>query len=395
MRMPDTDRVPTGRGIEGGQRRRQLLQTGLGLAGAALALNVMAAAKPATLALEAATTFRNSATLHATDSQSGAHEGTHQPSQREPFHPTETHASLAVPFDGTLAQQGSRVPEIGGFSPQDGLQWLEQHWQDVLKVGIPIGAGAIIAKIVHDKFTTNKAMELSFQRALTLMESPDSESKAVAAQELLYLLSDPQSEAYHQRIFAMAVDHFRQRKVENIDQSATSADFKFVPVLVFAALALRDRLQRKGANLGAARNEYLNASNIHMDGLSLREADLSYLRLERATFTGAVLDFANFSHADLAGADLSRTTLNRTDLSHAILSGTKLTGARARDVNLRRALLRKTDFEQTDLSYANLEEAELGDDANLKGANISRATGLTSEMRKKYLDMGAIEQDRL
>lgn len=391
--MPDNERSLTGLGPVVGQRRRQLLRTGLGLAGTALALDVMAAAKPAALALEAATKARTSGRLGTTDAHIGAQDVPQIASQREPFHPSETQVQTVVRFDGTLAQQGNRAAEIGVFSPQDALPWLEQHWREVALVGIPVATVATIAKAVHGRFTASKAMASSFQRALTLSESTDIGEKADAAIELLYLLSMPKSEKYHQRIFAMAVDHFRQRNVENVDQRETVADFKYVPVLVFSALALRDRLQSKGANLEAARKELLNASHIHLDGLSLKDADLSYLVMEHATFTGAVLNSANFSHADLAGADLRHTTLNGTDLSHAILSGTKLNRARARGVNLRHALLRNADLEHADLSSANLEEAQLGDAANLQGTSIYRATGLTSEMRKKCLDMGATEQE--
>jgi uncharacterized protein YjbI with pentapeptide repeats len=282
---------------------------------------------------------------------------------------------------------------MAGFSTEDGLHWLEQHWQDVLKVGIPIGAVATLAMFVQGRVTAAKSMESSFQRALSLLESPDVESQVAAAEELLYVLGDPRSEKYHPRIFATAVDHFRQRNVNDVDRRETIADFKFVPVLVLSASAIRGKLQRKGVNVGDAREAYLNASHMHLDGLSLREADLSYLVLQHGTFTGAVLASANLSHADLTGADFRHTTLNNTNLSHAILVGTRLQGARARDANLRHAHLRMTDLAQADLSYANLEEAELSDDVNVTGANIYRATGVSGEIRKKYLGMGAIEQN--
>lgn len=397
--MADQERSPKGRGPELGQSRRQVLQTGLGLAGTALALHVMAAARPAAPAVAAAQESRNSGKRSTTDAQIPAKEALQHGAQSEPVHPALTQAqpagSSAGSIDGTLPQQGAIVPEIGDFSPQIGIQWLEQHWQDMLKVGAPVGIGAIIVKIVHDRVSANKEMASSFQQALTLLGNADIESKAIGAQELLYLLSNPRSEQYHQRIFATAVGHFRQRNVEHADQRESLADFKLVPVFVFAASAVRESLEGKGANVGAAREEALNASSIHLDGLSLREADLSYLMLKQATFTGAVLSSADFSHADLAGADLRHTTLNRTNLSHAILSGTKLNGARARNADLSHAILRNTDLEHADLSYANLEEAQLGDDAHVVGANIFRATGLTAHMRQKLLEMGAIEQDSL
>jgi uncharacterized protein YjbI with pentapeptide repeats len=236
-------------------------------------------------------------------------------------------------------------------------------------------------------------MESNFQDALTLVGNTDAESKAAAATELLYLLSNPGSEKYDQRIFATAVDHFRHRNLADTDRRETVADFKFVPVLMFAASALRDRVDRKGANSGEARNEYLDASHIHLDGLTLREADLTYVSLKGATFTGAVLSAANVSYADLTGADLSRATLMSTNLSHTSLVGTNLTGARARNANLSHAILRNTNLQNTDLSYANLEQAEPREGTRVEGANIYRATGLTAELRNQYLAMGAIERE--
>jgi uncharacterized protein YjbI with pentapeptide repeats len=223
--------------------------------------------------------------------------------------------------------------------------------------------------------------------------SPDVEAKVAAAGELLSILGAPRSEKYHQRIFALAVDHFRQRNLADVERRETLADFKFVPVLVFAASAIRERLQRRGANVGHVRDEYLNASQIHLDGLSLRDADLSYLVMKSATFNGAVLSSASFSHADLTGADLRNTTLNGIDLSHATLIGARLQGARARNANFTHALLRTTDLGQTDLSYANFADAALSEDTNLRGANVYGVTGATGEMRTKYRELGAIEHN--
>jgi uncharacterized protein YjbI with pentapeptide repeats len=282
---------------------------------------------------------------------------------------------------------------VADFSLQTGLQWLEQHWQEVLEVGVPIVTVATIAKTVQGRLRATRANEASFQRALALVASADKEAQVAGAGELLYLLSAPRSETYHQRIFATAVDHFRRRNVDNVDQRETVADFKFVPVLVFAASGIRESLLRKGAIVADAREEYLNASNIHLDGLSLRDADLSYLVMRHATFTGAVLSSAHSAHADLTGANLGHSTLNDIDLSYATLTGTSLQGARARNANLQHALLRATDLGQSDLSFANLEDATLSEDVSLTGANICRVAGLTSDMRKKCIDMGAIEQN--
>src|SRR5215469_16098402 len=195
--MPEIVGSPKGRGPEAGQRRRKLLQTGLGLAGTALALDVLAAAKPATSALVAASTFRTRGRRTGTDAPIEANEIMQTATHTGPFHPIEADVQPAAPLDGTLAQQGISVPKIGDFSPDDGLHWLEQHWREVVTVGAPIGAGAVIVAIVRGRATSANAMESSFQQALTLLGSGDVESKAAAAEELLYLLSDPRSEKYH------------------------------------------------------------------------------------------------------------------------------------------------------------------------------------------------------
>lgn len=395
--MPDRQGSSEGFETAADETRRKALRLGLGLAGAAVALDVMAAAKPTVSVLEAAKNLRNRGRQTPTGSHLGAKDDTLNSSPSRVFHQAQTQVHAAVSSDLAIAQQGTVLSgsAIQDVSPRDGLHWLERHWQNALEVGVPIVAGATIAKVAHGRVAAQRAIDSRFQHALTLLASTETASQADAAMELLSLLGNPKSEKYYQRIFATAVDHFRQRRVEGAAQGATVADFKFVPVLVFAASAICASLQRKGANIGDAREEHLNASSIHLDGLSLREADLSFVVLKQATFNRAVLSFANLSNAHLAGADLRHATLNNADLSKAILSGANLAGAQARDANLSHALLRNTNLERTNLSYAHLDGIELRDDVQVEGANIYRATGMTVELRKRLLDRGAIEQDSL
>src|SRR5215472_16253304 len=123
--MPEIVGSPKGRGPEAGQRRRKLLQAGLGLAGAALALDVLAAAKPATSALVAASTFRSKGRRTGTDAPIEAKETTQNATHTELFQSTEADVQPAARIDGTLAQQGISVPKLGDFSPDDALHWLE------------------------------------------------------------------------------------------------------------------------------------------------------------------------------------------------------------------------------------------------------------------------------
>ncbi len=121
-----------------------------------------------------------------------------------------------------------------------------------------------------------------------------------------------------------------------------------------------DRAHLSGANLGDA-----DLRKAHLSGAILGGADLGEAILTEADLSGANLDRAYLRGAYLSGANLTRAILYETDLREADLSGAILTGA-----DLSKAILTGADLSKADLSGAFLDEAVLAR-ANLSGATLT------------------------
>ncbi len=107
--------------------------------------------------------------------------------------------------------------------------------------------------------------------------------------------------------------------------------------------------------------------NSELIGANLKEANLSYAKLENSNFRGA----------DLSGANLMKADLGNAILSDANLAGTELMGAKLREADFRHADLSKAhllgaSLIRTDLSEANLTSAMLVL-ADLRSANLTSA----------------------
>ena len=90
---------------------------------------------------------------------------------------------------------------------------------------------------------------------------------------------------------------------------------------------------KTGANLSGASLNYANLSDADLRGTNLSGANLSGASLNYANLSGAdlsdtILSDADLSGANLSGADLSSAILTRTNLSGAILSGADLSSAK-------------------------------------------------------------------
>lgn len=122
-------------------------------------------------------------------------------------------------------------------------------------------------------------------------------------------------------------------------------------------------------------------------GLTLREMNLSYFKLQKINLSNAQMQQVNLVHTNLRNACLSfamlqEATLDDADLSNARLSNANLTdaiswGASYRNADLRGAVLKnvnfgEADFSNANLSYANLKKACLFK-TNLEGANLTGA----------------------
>lgn len=113
----------------------------------------------------------------------------------------------------------------------------------------------------------------------------------------------------------------------------------------------------------------------------LSEADLSWMNLSRANFSGAdlreaQLHLTNLVHADLIGVNLVGANLREANLSGADLSGAELKGVNLREAvlysaDLSGAILRRADLSEAKLINAFLSEADISG-AHLEDANISR-----------------------
>jgi uncharacterized protein YjbI with pentapeptide repeats len=134
---------------------------------------------------------------------------------------------------------------------------------------------------------------------------------------------------------------------------------------------------------------------IDLSGANLRDADLSLLDLSAVALDGAILERANLKNAHLEEANLGGTYLSGADLTHANLHGASLINADLQrkaelvldSADLSDANLTAADFRAADLRGANMRGAVLKDanfegivlreGAELKGADLRDAKGLT------------------
>ena len=111
--------------------------------------------------------------------------------------------------------------------------------------------------------------------------------------------------------------------------------------------------------------------------MDLSEADLRGLKLQNVNLKGtdlkaAKLQFANLSGANLEGANLDRARLQEVDLTRA-----QMKNAVVKNCNLMEANLLETNQENADIQGSQFNEDVMFHQANLKGANLDNATGLS------------------
>ncbi len=109
---------------------------------------------------------------------------------------------------------------------------------------------------------------------------------------------------------------------------------------------------------------YVDWSNCHKYGASLKRTDLKYASLKGADLSLASLDYADLNNADLSGAKLASAYLEGTDLTNANLTNADLTYA----------VLYLADLTNATLTNADLTNAKLMDGNGEFGADLSGAT---------------------
>ena len=112
----------------------------------------------------------------------------------------------------------------------------------------------------------------------------------------------------------------------------------------------------------------------------LRGAKLQKANLDKASLKEAKLQFANLNGANLEGANLKKAKLQEANLQSACLRNANLKG-----VSLLGSNLQYADLENADLQGVQFNEDVLFNQTNLKGANLTKATGLNPGQIKSAL----------
>jgi uncharacterized protein YjbI with pentapeptide repeats len=105
----------------------------------------------------------------------------------------------------------------------------------------------------------------------------------------------------------------------------------------------------------------------------LRGAKLQKINLSFANLTESKLQFANLTGANLGEANLTKSKLQETCFQSAHMQNSDLSGAGMLESNLQFA-----NLENASLEGVQLNEDTLFNQANLKGANLLLATGLST-----------------
>ncbi len=138
------------------------------------------------------------------------------------------------------------------------------------------------------------------------------------------------------------------------------------------------------------------AAGESMEGVDLRNRDLSDLelsgaKLRRALLQGTRFQRTNLSHADLTEAVLARADLTDARLGLATLEGADLTAATAEGVDLVRAKLGRAVLDQAVLRQARLDEAEAGQ-ASFRHADLSAATLTKAKLGEAVLTGAVLDR---
>lgn len=193
-----------------------------------------------------------------------------------------------------------------------------------------------------------------------------------------------------------AVDQLRDRNLEvrlggiyALERLARTTENDYWPIMEILTAFVRERASvtknqtpkepplRLAPDIQAALDVIGRRRHAYKDGesqrLDLRAADLRRAHLAGAKLAGAILSEVRLEKANLAGISLEGAILRAAYLEHSNLTDAKMQGAFLLNTSLKGARLRN----------ANLQGAFLGgarfDEADLLGADLTEATGLTWE----------------
>ncbi|MEO0839810.1 MAG: pentapeptide repeat-containing protein [Cyanobacteria bacterium J06643_5] len=127
--------------------------------------------------------------------------------------------------------------------------------------------------------------------------------------------------------------------------------------------------------------ENLNRNGVYLAYITITDAHLKGIKLQKANLVEANFKGTNLSHANLSKANLSDTNLSDANLSYADLSKANLSYADLRNADLYYADLRNAELQKADLRGANLRCAKL---KNAKHIKIARIKGCLYNRRTEF-----------
>jgi len=123
--------------------------------------------------------------------------------------------------------------------------------------------------------------------------------------------------------------------------------------------------------------------------IDLSEADLRGVKLPGANLKGAQMPGAKLQFSNLAGALLNEANLEGARMQEVNLQGAQLSGANVKRCNLMESNLQNANFENSDLQSSQFNEDVLFGQTNLKGANLTDASGLSvMQIKLSLVDKG-------
>ena len=110
----------------------------------------------------------------------------------------------------------------------------------------------------------------------------------------------------------------------------------------------------------------------------LSECDLRQANLQKANLSYTNLNKSKLQFSNMTGANLKETTLKKAKLQEANLQSANLQNANLSGAGMFEINLQYADLENANLRGAQFSEDVLFNQTNIKGANLSGTTGLSS-----------------
>jgi len=210
-------------------------------------------------------------------------------------------------------------------------------------------------------------MDKAFSEALQRLADVNPAVRASGAIDLVAFYS-------YRRFFGLGSSPYQRQCVFVLQNSLKiKGEEAFVRQAIIQALREINPNTMEGARL-----KHADLSNLYLEGISFKRADLSFSNLSRATSAGpqAIDNPASFEGANLMYADMSNTEFMRVSFKGALFEGTNMSDSRLwHRTNLNKALLFETNLTNADwegpASEGVILEGATIDGVILIGTNLS------------------------